>query len=73
MIVTFLKDKNRYVDNAGRLATVTEYGRDFYNCAHNFQDTGRRGETPGANGKRDRAAAYQCTKCLVFTIMELKK
>lgn len=73
MVVTFLKDKNRYVDTAGRLATVAEYGKDFYKCAHDFQDTGRRGETPGANGKRTMAAAYQCSKCHVFTVIEFNK
>jgi len=73
MRVTYLKDRNCYVDAAGRLATVTDYGKDFHKCVHDFQDTGKRGETPAANGKRSPAAAYQCSKCLVFTIIELRK
>ena len=73
MVVTYLKERNCYVDAAGRQATVTDYGRDFYNCQHDFQDTGRRGETPGANGKLTRAAAHQCSKCGVFTIIEIRK
>lgn len=73
MIVTFVKEKNRYVDAAGRQAVVADYGRDFYSCEHDFQDTGRRGETPGSNGKRVQAAAYQCSKCSVFTVIEIKK
>lgn len=72
MKITFLKDKNRYVDAAGRPATV-EYGKDFYNCIHDFQDTGSRGTTPGANGKHIDAAVHQCMKCLVFTVVEFKK
>lgn len=70
MVVTYLKDKDRYVDSAGRLATVADYGKDFYGCEHDFRDTGRRGETPGANGKNVLALAYQCSKCLVFTIIK---
>lgn len=72
MKVTYLKDRNCYVDAAGRVATVTDYGRDFYNCQHDFQDTGKRGETTGSNGKRVPAGAYQCSKCGVFTITEIK-
>jgi len=73
MKVTYLKNRNCYVDPAGRLATVAEYGKDFYKCEHDFQYTGRCGETPGANGKRVEAALHQCTKCLVYTVVELKK
>lgn len=73
MIVTYRKEHNKYVDSAGRQVTVTDYGKDFYNCLHDFQDTGRRGQTPGANGRYIIAAAYQCTKCSVFTVTELKK
>lgn len=73
MKVTYLKDKNRYVDSAGRQATVADHGKDFYNCVHDFHDTGSRGETYGANGKRVKASVHQCAKCLVFTVIELKK
>lgn len=73
MVVTYLKKENKYVDSAGRLATVTEYGKDFYNCLHSFIDTDRRGEVVGPNGRRIRAAAYQCKKCFVFTTIELSR
>jgi hypothetical protein len=73
MIVTYLRQKDRYVDQAGRTATVSDYGRDFYKCEHNFQDTGRRGEVLGPNGKQVPAAAYQCNKCFVYTTIELKR
>lgn len=73
MIVTYRRDQNRYVDSAGRLATVTEYGKDFYNCEHEYKDTGRRGETPGPNGKRVSAKALQCSKCQVYTIVEIQQ
>lgn len=73
MIVTYLKDKNKYVDGSGRQVTAAAYGKDFYNCQHDFQDTGRRGFTPGPNGKKITAAAYQCSRCSVFTVIELKK
>jgi len=73
MKVTYLRDRNCYVDAAGRQATVTDYGRDFYNCQHNFVDTGKRGETTGPNGKRVNAALHQCEKCGVYTVVELKK
>ena len=73
MVVTYRKEINKYVDSAGRQVTAADYGKDFYNCPHDFQDTGRRGETPGANGKTVFAAAYKCTRCSVFMIVELKK
>ena len=73
MKITYISRQNKYVDPAGRPAVVAEYGKDFYNCTHDFQDTGSRGETPGANGKLIKAAVHQCTQCLVFTVVELKK
>lgn len=73
MNVTYIKSRNRYVDQAGRVASVTEYGKDFINCNHDFQDTHTRGTTPGPNGKHIAAAAYRCTKCLVYTIIEMPK
>ena len=69
MNVTYIKHKNAYVDSAGRVASVKEYGRDFLNCHHEFKDTGRRGAIGGPRGAN--AAAYQCAKCLVFTIIEI--
>jgi hypothetical protein len=73
MKVTFLKDRNRYVaGSSGRQITVAEYGKDFYNCQHDFQDTRERGTTFGGNGKRVQAALHQCTKCLVYTVIEAK-
>lgn len=71
MIVTYVSSRNRYVDSGGRLATVNEYGKDFYNCSHDFQDTGRRGTTIGGNGKHVQAAAYKCSGCGVYTVVEL--
>lgn len=73
MKVTYLKDKNCYVDGAGRLATVTDYGKDFYKCQHDFKDIGVRGKTPGANGKLVEASLHQCGKCLVYTVIEAKR
>lgn len=72
-MITYIKEQDKYVDQAGRQATTSDYGKDFYNCVHNFQDTGRRGKTPSANGKYVNAAAYRCNKCFVFTIVELKE
>lgn len=71
MIVTYRKEQNKYVDSSGRIITVADYGKDFYKCEHDFNDTGRRGETQGPNGKHVSAAAYQCSKCLVFMVIEL--
>ena len=73
MKVTFIKNRNLYVDHAGRQTTVAEYGKDFYKCEHDFQDTGTRGDTPSGNGKRVPAALHQCSKCLVYTVVELNK
>lgn len=69
MIVTYIKGK--YVDSAGRIATVTEYGKDFVNCKHDFKDTGRRGQTQGGNGKLVSAEAHQCAGCGIFNIVEV--
>ncbi len=73
MMVTYIKERDKYVDSAGRQVTTSSYGKDFYNCQHDFQDTGRRGHAPGGNGKGVYSAAYQCTKCSVFMVVELKK
>jgi hypothetical protein len=71
MVVTYRKEKNKYVDQSGRQVTVAEYGKDFYNCSHDYANTGRYGTTIGANGKHVAAAAYQCRHCRVYVVMEL--
>lgn len=73
MRVTYIRERNCYVDAAGRQATVTDYGRDFYNCQHDFRDVGKYGETTGPNGKRVAASAHQCNNCGVYTVVEIKR
>jgi hypothetical protein len=72
MIVTYLRDKDKYVSETGRQVTSDEYGKNFYKCKHDFKDIGKRGETIGANGKKVPAKALKCSKCAVFTIIEVK-
>jgi hypothetical protein len=71
MNITYLKKSNRYVDSHGRVASTKEYGKDFYNCKHDFVDTGNRGTTQGPNGKYVPAAAHQCSKCGVYMVVEV--
>ncbi len=71
MNITYIPGKDRYVDQAGRTASVKDYGRDFIKCSHDFRDIGRRGYIIGGNGKRVEASANQCSKCGVFVVVEL--
>lgn len=71
MKITYIKKSNRYVDSAGRVASAKEYGKDFVNCHHDFIDTGNRGTTPGPNGKLVPAKLYECSKCNVYSVIEI--
>lgn len=73
MIITYIKEKDRYVDSSGRIVAAKDYGVDFYNCKHNFEDVGKTGETIGPNGKRVPATALKCSHCKVYMVVELKK
>jgi hypothetical protein len=71
MVITYIKDKDKYVDGAGRQAVVADYGYNFYKCEHNFIDVGKHGHTM-ISGKKRPAIAFQCSKCFVYMVAETK-
>ena len=72
MIVTYIPEKNCYVDSAGRNVLAKDFGHNFVICVHDWMPTGRIGTTM-VSGKFLPATAMECCKCGVFMVVELKK
>ena len=73
MIITYLRDQDKYVNSTGKQVSVQDHTHNFYQCEHDFRDVGRYGETIGANGKKVPAVALQCFHCSVYEIVERAK